>query len=398
MKQKQLAQWIELQLQERATGERLPTVREMMKLFGIGQTKVEKVLQPLVENGRIRVRRGEGIVILDPALQAGEGMFEADLLILYRLSDSRIARNALHEVEGRLRNRGVSMLQIGYASEDQAVTMLERTGRYRVCLLQVHFDMLSLRFLAALYAHCDRLVIDGVSVSGIDADGMGTNWREALSFAFHRILSFGHDRIGFLTSSHPAQQIAAARSEYLTLANALTPGAGAMLMEIDKLPGSYRTEDIVAAFRLIADKGGKPPFSSLIVWGVVEGYLLERALAELGWVPGVDLGVVLLGSVDFTSEHRNVFDTVGFSNAERLDLFERVILARIKGETWPARTHYLGVHSQSFGSLAEFTGQVQPGFSEKIYLDTLPVPADGVQVADRTGKHQHARRRHHRSG
>ena len=53
-----------------------------------------------------------------------------------------------------------------------------------------------------------------------------------------------------------------------------------------------------------------------------------------------------------------MFDTVGNSNAEKLDLFERVIAARVRGETWPAQTHYLKVHSQGFGSLADHLGQV----------------------------------------
>jgi DNA-binding LacI/PurR family transcriptional regulator len=353
-----ISNWIDRLLVELPIGGRLPTVRAMMKQFRTGQKTVLDALAPFVSSGRLSVRRGEGIVILDPSLSLPRIEHDADVLVLYRLSDSRLARNVLLEIEGRLRPRGISMLQIGYATEGQAISLLERIGRFKVGFIQLHFETLSMRFLAALHAHCDHLVIDGVSATGIEADGMGTNWREALSSAFHRLYRVGHRRIAFLTSAHSARQIAMARREYLGLCQVLTPESKPYLLEVDRLPGNYRSEDMVAALRAVCDGSGHPPFTALVVWGVVEGYLLERTLAEMGWTPGVDIGVILLGSVDFPSEHRNTFDTVGNSNAEKLDLFEGVITARVKGETWPAQTHYLTIHSQSFGSLAEHLTQV----------------------------------------
>jgi len=353
-----LPDWIEAMLTELPAGARLPTVRAMMKQFRTGQQTVLRALAPFVEAGRLTVRRGEGIVIADSSLVRPAEVHDADVLVLYRLSDSRLARNVLTEIEARLRPRGISMLQVGYASEAQAISLLERIGRFRVGFIQLHFETLSMRFLATLHAHCNHIVIDGVSATGIEADGMGTNWREALSLAFHRLHGAGHQRIGFLTSAHSARQIAMARREYLALCEMLTPQSRPMLLEVDRLPGNYRSEDMAVALRAVSDSAGRPPFTALIVWGVVEGYLLERALADLGWKPGIDIGVVLLGSVDFPSEHRNVFDTVGNSNAEKLDLFERVIAARVRGEAWPAQTHYLKVHSQGFGSLAEHLSQV----------------------------------------
>lgn len=349
-----LTAWITEQIAHLAPGDRLPTVRAIMARFGTAQRRVERALAPFVADGRLESRRGLGIVVAESAHAAAAGD-EADLLLLYRLSDSRLARNLLQEVEARLRGRGISMLQVGYASERQAVDLLQRIGRFRACLIQLHFETLSIPFLAALGAHAQHVVIDGVSATGIEADGIGTNWREALSRAFHRLFLAGHRRIAFLTSAHGARQIAMARREYLMLCELFTPEAGPFLLEIDKLPGDYRSEDIVDAIAPLQAPGGVLPFTALIVWGVVEGYLLERALHGLGLRPGLDLSLILLGSVDFPSEHRNIFDTVGNSNEEKLDLFERVILARIAGESWPARTHYLPIHDRRQGSVRDLT-------------------------------------------
>lgn len=347
-----LAAWLAQQLATRDPGEKLPTVREIMKMFGTAQRRVERALEPFIADGRLIVRRGRGIVVADPAPAPPEEV-EGDLLVLYRLSDSRLARNLLQEIEARLRGRRIGMLQVGYASERQAIALLQRIGQFRACLIQLHFATLSIPFLSAIAAHSRHLVIDGVSATGIEADGIGTNWREALSRAFHGLFLAGHRGIAFLTSAHGARQIAMARREYQMLCELFTPEAGPLLLEIDKLPGDYRSEDIAAALAAQRGPDGRLPFTALIVWGVVEGYLLERALHGLGLRAGADLSVVLLGSVDFPSEHRNLFDTVGNSNEEKLDLFERVILARVRGEDWPAQTHYLPIHARRYGSVRD---------------------------------------------
>ena len=63
------------------------------------------------------------------------------------------------------------------------------------------------------------------------------------------------------------------------------------------------------------------------------------------------MSVMLLGSVDVTSEHVARFDVTGNSNAEKLDLFERVVKARIMGDRIAPRTHYLPIHVVENGSV-----------------------------------------------
>ena len=49
------------------TGDRLPTVREMMRRFSTAQRTVEEALRPYLDDGRLVSRPGAGIVIADPA-------------------------------------------------------------------------------------------------------------------------------------------------------------------------------------------------------------------------------------------------------------------------------------------------------------------------------------------
>lgn len=350
-KLKSLSEWLDIRIAEADPGDHLPTVREMMRRFSTAQRTVERALQPYLEKGRIQARPGAGIIVCAPRSEDDRETWEGDLLVLYRVSDSRIARNVLQEVEQRLKQRNISVLQIGYSTEEQALSVLGKIGNFKTCLLQVHFEVLSIEFLAALRKHVRSIVIDGVSATGIDADAVGTNWREALSVAFHVLRDNGHERIAFLTSAHQARQIAMARREYLLLCRSLPSPRSQWLIEIDKLPGGYSVADIQNALAQQCQEDGSLPFTALIVWGVTEGFMLERAIHELGAPVRDNLSVVMLGSTDFASEHLNRFDVVGNANAEKFDLFETLLADRVAFRDREPETHYLEISYKPHGSI-----------------------------------------------
>lgn len=351
--QGKIRSWLEEEIARRNPGDRLPTVREIMQRYSTAQRTVEAALKPLLEAGRLTSRRGAGIVVAAPAPPPEKP--QADVLVLYRLSESRLARNLLMEIERRLKAGGKSLLMVGFSDEVQAQTVLARLGRFRVCLVQVHFAALSIPFLAEINEHVDYVVVDGVSATGVGVDGIGTNWREALDAAYRYLAEQGHRDIAFLTSSHSARQIAMARREYGNLRKAGGHETH-WLIEMDALPGAYTSGEIEDRLARLRAADGSFPFSALVVWGAVEGYLLERALVNLGIRIGEDLSVVVLGSVDFSSEHVDRFDIVGCSNAEKIDLFEKVISDRLAGKAWEPDIHYLPLHRATFGSVQNRSG------------------------------------------
>ncbi|WP_274963415.1 MULTISPECIES: substrate-binding domain-containing protein [Thioclava] len=346
-----LAAWIRAYLAAGRPGDRLPTMRDLMKRFGVAQRVVERVLKPEIAAGRLVSRRGAGVSIAEVVEKQTE--YDADLLILYRLSESRLANTLLQELEQRLKARGIDILKLGYSSEDQAQAVMSRMGRFRCCLIQLHFETLPIRFLAALTAHADSIVLDGISATGIGLDAIGTNWREPLAQAFRRLRGAGHTKIAYFTSGHPARQIAMARREYERLCAA--EGLESWLLETDALPGGYRSSDLVDSLTAQREADGNLPFTALIAWGVVDGYMLDRALRDLEIVPGRDLSVVVLGSTDFPSEHLRRFDVCGNRNDEKIDLFERVVWSRVQGEGPPPQIHYLPVHFVEHGSVVDLT-------------------------------------------
>jgi DNA-binding LacI/PurR family transcriptional regulator len=342
---------IETLIETRDPGQRLPRVRDLMSEHKTSQRIVQQALEPFIRTGAIRARPGAGLRIADslPATPLAE--YATDCLILYRNSESRLAQTLLMELVRRLRAAGRHVTLMGFADEETAVAKLKGRGRARCCLLQTNFEIVGVAFLAAIRAQADALVVDGVSVTGIDADVIGTNWREALSIAYRSLSDQGHRRIAFLTSSHDARQIAMARREFLLLSGHRDAGDHPLLHQVDALPGSYPRDAIVDALPDRAALASGQGATALILWGLVDGYMLEGTLRERGLKLGRDMSVMLLGSVDVTSEHVARFDVTGNSNAEKLDLFERVVKARIMGDRIAPRTHYLPIHVVENGSV-----------------------------------------------
>ncbi len=342
--------WLDERIDSGEAGDRLPNIKTIMRSFDTAQRTVQHALRPAIEDGRLRARPGAGLIICNPQQPADES-WEGDLLVLYRISDSRLAHNVLQEMEARLKSRGLKILQIGYSSEAQALDVLGRMGRFKSCLIQIHFEVISIAFLAALRRCSRHIIVDGVSAVGIDADAIGTNWREALSVAFRTLQQRGHQRIGFLTSAHDARQIAMARREFRLLCRWLPDPDQGYLLEIDKLPGAIQIDDVTSALAPLQSPDGDLPFTALIAWGIVEGFVLERALTDLGQDIGNGLSVILLGSTDFQSEHIDRFDVIGNSHQQKLDVFEQVISRRIALEDLPPQVHYLNIDHVLHGSV-----------------------------------------------
>lgn len=328
-------------------GERLPRVRDLMQEFQTSQRVVQRAIAPLVAAGKIRARPGAGLVIAPAPVD--RTAYEADCLILYRASESRLARTLLIELGARLKRKHKQVVFQGFGDEATVLDFVKQRGRFRCCLLQANFKVVSVELLAAIKSVADALVVDGVSVTGIDADVIGTNWREALSVGYRKLHAEGHHRIGFLTSANNARQIAMARREFLLLSGWEGPAPHPRLHTVPRLPGSYRREELIEA--LPDPMHDADATSALIVWGLVDGYLLDAALHDRHLRPGADVSLLLLGSVDVPSEHVSQFDVVGNSDAEKLDVFERVVTARIEGDTSAPETHYLPIYLRENGRI-----------------------------------------------
>jgi len=350
---KEIESWVDEAIAKGSPGERLPNVKTLMRRFRAGQKIIQAAIQPHIEAGQLISQRGLGLMITEGGEPAkAKPTWDGDLLVLRRTSESAVAANLIRGLERTLRKEGLSLLQIGYTEQGQALEALNSLGRFKVCLLQSHFQRQSIDFLYTLKRHARHIVVDGAHITGIDIDSIGTDWRGALLLAFHRLRELGHKDIAFLTSAHSARSIAMARREFYELSSFDDNSASCPVIQLDALPGEYRADDIVAALTPYRDASKGCKFSALIVWGVVDGAVLNQALTRLGWQTPEDLSLILLGSTDRVSEHLSKFDVIGNSDSDKLAHFLRVINDRMSDSQKPTDNHYLEFGYVPHGSVA----------------------------------------------
>jgi len=350
---KEIENWVDEAIAKGAPGERLPTMKALMREFRVGQKIIQAAIQPHIDSGQLVSQRGLGLMITGGGGPApGKAAWDGDLLVLRRTSESTIAANLIRGLERAMNQEGLSLLQIGYTDQSQALEALSSLGKFKVCLLQSHFERQSIDFLYALRRHARHIVVDGAHITGIDIDSIGTDWRGALLFAFHRLRELGHRDIAFLTSGHSARSIAMARREFSELSEFDDNSAHCPVIQLDALPGEYRSDDIVAALAPFRQEPKGCKFSALIVWGVVDGPVLDQSLRRLGWQTPEDLSVILLGSIDRVSEHLSKFDVIGNSDADKLAQFVRVINDRMADSKKPTENHYLQFGYVEHGSVS----------------------------------------------
>lgn len=350
---KEVENWVEDAITKGSPGERLPNMKTLMKEFRVGQKIIQAGIQPYIESGRLISQRGLGLMITGGGEPAPtRPTWDGDLLVLRRTSESAIAANLIRGLERAMNQEGLSLLQVGYTEQSQALEALNSLGKFKVCLLQSHFERQSIDFLYTLKRHARHIVVDGAHITGVDIDSIGTDWRGALLFAFHRLRELGHRDIAFLTSAHSARSIAMARREFHELSEFDDNSSHCPVIQLNALPGEYRLDDIVTALTPYHQAPKGCEFSALIVWGAVDGAVLDQSLNQLGWRTPEDLSVILLGSTDRVSEHLSKFDVVGNSDADKLARFVQVINDRMADSKKPTENHYLQFGYVEHGSVS----------------------------------------------
>lgn len=267
----EIQHWLDGVVNTGSPGERLPTNKALMSRFQIGQKAIQAAMEPFIESGKLVSRRGLGTMIAaDSETAQQKEDWQGDLLVLRRTSENVLAANLIRSLELELKRENSSVLQIGYNQQETALDVLRSLGRFKVCLLQSQFEKLSVDFLSALHRHARHIVVDGAYVTGIDVDSIGTDWRAAILFAFNTLRELGHERIAFLTSSHPARTISMARREFQELSNLFGIGDKCSILQLDALPGEYCSREIIEAFEPYRTNAHSFEFSALITWALFQ--------------------------------------------------------------------------------------------------------------------------------
>jgi len=327
------------------SGDRLPTVRELMRRFGVSQMVVQRALQGLRERGIITSQVGRGTYFLadgssasgqaardeSRALSPGSAGVRSPLprsVLLLRRSISIMRGRVLVEgLQRRFTADGHRVVELSYSDPDHALAVLKGLPRFDAGVIQSTFKTITVELLAALREKCGALAVDGAALIGTDVDAVGAEWGEPLAMAIAHLQRHGHRRIAYATTSHLflATQMGTRRFEHLqrTLA-----GTELRSIVVPHLPDDNYETSLVGMMKADLDDAGRLPYTALVAWGIEDGAKFRSLLSDIGAQVPSTLSVVLLGRTDLANEHDDFFDTIGYTVRSQIDSLYDVIKLR----------------------------------------------------------------------
>jgi DNA-binding LacI/PurR family transcriptional regulator len=359
-----LGQFLDELAREARPGDRLPTIRELMRKFGASQMVVQRAFQNLKTQGLIASQvgrgtyfRGEGrppVAGLAASAGAAAGARATavrSVLLLRRSISIARGRVLVEGLQRRFSADGHRVLEVSYTDPDHARTMLKGLPRFDACVVQSSFKTITIELLAALREKTDVLAVDGAALVGTDVEAVGMEWGEPLAAALALLQQRGHRRIAYATTARPflATQLGRRRFEYLQ--NTLTD-VELQTIDVPQLPDENYEAALVDLIRAGLGASGRPPFTALVAWGIEDGAKFRALLAAIGVGIPTPLSVVLLGRTDLANEHADFFDTVGCSVADQVESLYRAINERWNDPSMPYGVRLIPVAARSGKSVA----------------------------------------------
>jgi hypothetical protein len=361
-----LGQFLEELARDARPGDRLPTIRELMRRFGASQMLVQRAFQNLKARGLIESQVGRGTYFrahgsrpaaaatassrLDAAERSRPAAVKSVLLLRRSISIAR-GRVLVEGLQRRLAADGHRVLELSYTDPDHALTVLKGLPRFDACVVQSTYKTIPIGLLAALKEKSDVLAVDGAALVGADVEAVGTEWGEPLAAAVALLQQHGHLRIGFATTSHPflATQLGRRRFEYL---RKTLIGVELQEIAVPLLPDEDYAATLAGMLKTSLGTAGHLPFTALVVWGIEDGAKFRSLLSDIGIAIPAALSVVLLGRTDLVNEHADFFHTVGCSVSDQVETLHRAIHARWADPSGPYGVRLTPVTARAGASVA----------------------------------------------
>lgn len=330
-------------------GDRLPTIRELMRRFGLSQMSVQRVFQEMKDRGVVDSQVGRGTFFrsqgsnTDQPHETGDSAVPEDsrqtaqrsVLLLRRsisIARGRVLVERLHE---RLVANGHSVLEVSYSDPAHAHAVLNGLPRFDACVIQSTYRSIPIDVLAAIREKTDVIAVDGTALVGADVEAVGTEWGEPLAEAVRKLLKRGHKKLAFAATSQPilSTQLGFRRWEYLkgTLVDVSMQD-----LKIPLLPDEDYMQRLAAELKACQDGNGRLPFTALIAWGIEDAARFRQMLLVEGISIPEDLSVVLLGRTDLFNEHCGFFEIIGSRVEDQVEALFQAISNRWLDPTLPS--------------------------------------------------------------
>lgn len=353
----ELAQFLDALARDAGPGDRLPTVRELMRRFGVSQPVVTQAFERLKARGLIesQVGRGTFFTAADAAGGAGAPPAGAALrsVLLLRRSVSIVrGRVVVDGLQRRFAADGHRVLEVSYTDSAHARTVLKGLPPFDACMIQSSFETIGIEMLAEVRQKTSVIAVDGAALFGTEVDAVGLEWGAPLAAAVQALVRRGHRSIACATTSFPLLAVELGRRRFDEL-RATLGGVALQALAVPRLPQQDYEALLVEQLKALRDGAGRLPCTALVAWGIEDGARLRALLEAAGLGVPASLSVVLLGRADLVNEHAGFFDVVGCNAADQIEQLHAAITARWADPSLPYGIRFLPLVTRAGGSVAD---------------------------------------------
>lgn len=181
-------------LAELPDGGRLPTVRQLMKQFGVGQAIIQRALDELTRDGLIRAEVGRGTFAIKPE-SPDTAAAQRSVVILNHENPGLRGEVIARELHRQLIERQHKPIVVTYSDPAHAADLVQALPAYDGCVLRPSGQTASIQLLSLLKRRTRAVVVEGMPLDGIDVDSIATDWRRCVELAAERLIHRGRTKL-----------------------------------------------------------------------------------------------------------------------------------------------------------------------------------------------------------
>lgn len=324
-------------------GERLPTVRELMKTFGIGQASVQDALRDLKKEGLVQSHVGRGSFVAKPKSKRTGRQIDTQgprsVLILSNVNMNARCTMVQSLVVNDMQARGAQVVQMSYSDTDQLLAILKGIPSFDAVIMQSHYETIPIRLLSALKSKTGALVIDGLTVTGVDVDRVGVDWQEVIGLGLDQLVAEGCKKPALVTIESNAQPMVLTRRFFdrLRYWNGHPISTSVDILDGVVHPTQNPETALEATLQSLVQRGA----DGLLFLGMSETIGIDAALEKSGLTLPAGLSVVILGHTDVPSEHLDKYTIAGVSHIDGARRLVESVVQRFETPDASPKTHFL---------------------------------------------------------
>ncbi len=305
-----IAEVLRTQAAQMDTGSKLPSVRLLMRRFGVSQLTVQRAISSLETEGLVERQVGRGTFVV-----GGAGPMARTITILRSDYPSRrgdeITR-ALHQV---LKDEGHRPIVLTYCDYERAIEMLRDAPHADAYVLQPMLPHVPLDLLSFLRKRSQAVVVDG-GLDGANIDALDTDARQGLETAIERLMGLGHSRIA-LASGEPRIMWEQLEQHFRSLVRwAKLPNDPDPVIAANTQPNESSTVGMRESMERLIEKHNGLPFTAMAIGSYASAKGAMQAFHTAGIRIPDDLSLIVLDNPDLGTDSPVPLTMVGHTSEQ----------------------------------------------------------------------------------